>query len=243
MNNKVTIIDIAKKSGVSPATVSRVLNNGNVNIKTKAKVLKTIKELNYEPNLAARNLSSSKKKKIAIIIKNFGYIYRRIILGISDSLNIYGYQKEIFVCNNEQEYESMIKTIKLSTEYMDYVDFVNLKNNDIFKMLKIKFRNDINEYNLCLRYNDDFLSTCVFPKYNKNEKNYIVDNLNIAAKVINENDYNKIYVLDECDQIKKLLPQITHLNLDFYNIGIYIGRILIKKINKENLEKEYEIII
>ena len=243
MSNKVTIIDIAKKSGVSPATVSRVLNNGNVNIKTKAKVLKTIKELNYEPNLAARNLSSNKKKKIAIIIKNFGYIYRRIILGISDSLNIYGYQKEMFICNNEQEYQNILKTVRSSTEYMDYIDFIDIKKDDFFNKLKINFRNNINKYNLMLRYNDEFLSKYVFSQYDKNSNNYIVDNLNLAAKVINNKDFNEIYVLDECDEMQKLLPQIKYLNLDFYNIGIYIGRILIKKINNEELEKNYEIII
>ena len=94
-----------------------------------------------------------------------------------------------------------------------------------------------------LRYNDEFLSKYVFSQYDKNSNNYIVDNLNFAAKVINNKNFNEIYVLDECDEMQKLLPQIKYLNLDFYNIGIYIGRILIKKINNEELEKTYEIII
>ena len=46
---KLTIADVARKCGVSVATVSRVMNgNYPVKAETKAKVLKTIKELNYK---------------------------------------------------------------------------------------------------------------------------------------------------------------------------------------------------
>ena len=56
-----TIHDIAKASGVSQATVSRVLNSsGYVKDETRDKVLKVIKELNYAPSAIARSLSTSK---------------------------------------------------------------------------------------------------------------------------------------------------------------------------------------
>ena len=50
------IYDIAEKAGVSPSTVSRVLNDrGNVKESTKKKVLRIIEEENYIPSALARN--------------------------------------------------------------------------------------------------------------------------------------------------------------------------------------------
>lgn len=69
MNIKVSIKDVAEKAEVSIATVSRVFNGySDVSAKTKMKVLQVAKELNYVPNSAARELSSKKYIKIALII-------------------------------------------------------------------------------------------------------------------------------------------------------------------------------
>ena len=50
------IKEVAKKAGVSIATVSRVLNNNQgVTDETRAKILKAIKELKYQPNRVAKS--------------------------------------------------------------------------------------------------------------------------------------------------------------------------------------------
>ena len=52
---KTTIKEVAKKAGVSVATVSRVMNNQDiVREDKKNKVLQAISDLNYVPNPAAR---------------------------------------------------------------------------------------------------------------------------------------------------------------------------------------------
>jgi DNA-binding LacI/PurR family transcriptional regulator len=57
-----TIKDIAKSTGVSKTTISRVINGtGYVSQETKEKVLAAIKEYNYIPNLIARGLKTSNK--------------------------------------------------------------------------------------------------------------------------------------------------------------------------------------
>ena len=65
----VGIKEIARQANVSIATVDRVLNNRiGVSEKTKAKILGIIKELDYQPNIMARRLSSKKILRFAAII-------------------------------------------------------------------------------------------------------------------------------------------------------------------------------
>jgi LacI family transcriptional regulator/LacI family asc operon transcriptional repressor len=62
------IYDIAKKAGVSVATVSRVLNNSaRVSQKSKEKVQKIMDEVGYVPNIFARGLSLNSVKSIGIL--------------------------------------------------------------------------------------------------------------------------------------------------------------------------------
>jgi LacI family transcriptional regulator len=82
----ITITDIAKKSGVSLATVSRVLNNsGYVKDITREKVLNVIKETNYTPSEIARSLSQNKTNTIGVIVPDITNSYfGEIIKGISE---------------------------------------------------------------------------------------------------------------------------------------------------------------
>lgn len=64
-----TIIDIAKKAGVSFKTVSRVLNhNPHVKEDLRDRVLEAAKALNYRPNLAARSLAGPRNYTIALLM-------------------------------------------------------------------------------------------------------------------------------------------------------------------------------
>jgi LacI family transcriptional regulator len=64
-----TIKDVARLSGVSVASVSRVLNNGpKVSKKTIEKVLKVVEELNYTPNANARALVTQKSTTLGVVI-------------------------------------------------------------------------------------------------------------------------------------------------------------------------------
>ncbi|MDU2881557.1 MAG: LacI family DNA-binding transcriptional regulator, partial [Enterobacter sp.] len=54
-----TMLEVAKRAGVSKATVSRVLSgNGYVSQETKDRVFQAIEESGYRPNLLARNLAT-----------------------------------------------------------------------------------------------------------------------------------------------------------------------------------------
>jgi LacI family transcriptional regulator len=70
---KATIDDVARLAGVSIKTVSRVFNREpNVRESTREKVNRAIAELNYRPNLSARNLASHRSHLIVLIYDDPG---------------------------------------------------------------------------------------------------------------------------------------------------------------------------
>ena len=69
-----TILEVAKKAGVSKATVSRVLSgNGYVSQEKRAHVLQAIAETGYRPNLLARNLAIKSTQTIGLVVTNTLY--------------------------------------------------------------------------------------------------------------------------------------------------------------------------
>lgn len=68
--SNITIKDLAKITGVSTQTISRVVNNKpSVKKETREKVLKSIEEYGYRPNLYAKNLVNKKDKSVLILLK------------------------------------------------------------------------------------------------------------------------------------------------------------------------------
>ena len=69
-----TMLEVAKRAGVSKATVSRVLSgNGYVSQETKDRVFQAIEESGYRPNLLARNLATKKTQPLGLVVTNTLY--------------------------------------------------------------------------------------------------------------------------------------------------------------------------
>ena len=69
-----TLVDVARRAGVSYQTVSRVINDHpNVAPATRERILGAIRELNYLPNVAARNLVTRRSRTVGII--SYGSTY------------------------------------------------------------------------------------------------------------------------------------------------------------------------
>ena len=77
----ITIKDVAKRAGVSIATVSRVLNNTDtVGEPYRAAVQAAIEELHFQPNMAARSLKKRPYHTIGVIMPDFSTpFYEQII--------------------------------------------------------------------------------------------------------------------------------------------------------------------
>jgi len=110
---KINIKDVAKKAGVSTATVSRVLRDfPGVRDKTKKEVLKAVSELNYEINAVARNLRQKKTNSIGIIVGNvLSQFYSVIAKSVEDTNNKYGYNT--ILCNGDENPEKELNYLKV----------------------------------------------------------------------------------------------------------------------------------
>lgn len=96
-----TIHEVARKAGVSVATVSRVLNNRHkVTEKTRTKVERAIEDLNYEPSVLGRNLRNSESRLLLVMIPSISNpFYSQIINGIEDTAIREGYN--IMLCETD----------------------------------------------------------------------------------------------------------------------------------------------
>lgn len=87
-NQNVTIIDVAKESGVSYSTVSRVLNGFEyVKESTRKRVLEAADRLGYVANLQARSLAGGKTNVIGLLVPGLdnGYI-GEVVRGVDEEL-------------------------------------------------------------------------------------------------------------------------------------------------------------
>lgn len=93
----VTLTDIAKLAGVSPSTVSNILNGRtNVGEDTKKRVLKIIKETGYEPNYFASSMRKSSTKIIGIIAEDLTIYTMPIVERVMAVLEDNGYKTLLY---------------------------------------------------------------------------------------------------------------------------------------------------
>lgn len=89
MDERVTIYDIAREAGASPATVSRVLNHSKHPVKQelREKIIKISDKLGYIPNLQARSLKRQTSNSVGVIIPSIANpFYPSIVKGIEDEI-------------------------------------------------------------------------------------------------------------------------------------------------------------
>ncbi|MCH6264497.1 MULTISPECIES: LacI family DNA-binding transcriptional regulator [Neobacillus] len=89
-----TIRDVAKKAGVSVATVSRALNDkGYVHEDTRKLINKAIQELNYKPNEVARSLYKKKSRLIGLLLPDIrNPFFPELARGVEDTMQEHGFR-------------------------------------------------------------------------------------------------------------------------------------------------------
>ncbi|HNP73837.1 MAG TPA: LacI family DNA-binding transcriptional regulator [Kouleothrix sp.] len=101
----VTINEVAEHAGVSPMTVSRVINGSQrVRAETRTRVEQAIAELGYVPNSLARGLSRQKAGTLALIVPDVANpFFTLIVRGAENVARRAGYR--VILCNTESDLE------------------------------------------------------------------------------------------------------------------------------------------
>jgi len=105
MKKEVTIVDVARHAGVSITTVSHALSgNRRVAEDTRARIERSIRELDYRPNPFARGLRTERSHMVALIIPDItNPYYPTLARGMQEALLSEGYQ--MFVCSTDGQGE------------------------------------------------------------------------------------------------------------------------------------------
>ncbi|MPZ73704.1 MAG: substrate-binding domain-containing protein [Nitriliruptorales bacterium] len=98
-----TIYDVAQLASVSPATVSRVINErGNVDPEMTRRVREAVKTLNYRPNGVARNLRRQSAAVWTVIISDIENAhFTALVRGIEDVAHSSGHS--VVLCNSDED--------------------------------------------------------------------------------------------------------------------------------------------
>jgi LacI family transcriptional regulator len=95
-----TIYDVAALAGVSPATVSRVLNGRPVSPSNERLVMDAAQELNYTPNRTARTLRRQLSEVVALMIPDIeNPFFTSLARGVADAAQEAGYS--VVLCNTD----------------------------------------------------------------------------------------------------------------------------------------------
>src|SRR5574344_910419 len=120
LKDRVTIYEVAKSSGVSLATVSRVINKkSNVTEATRKKVEQTIARLGYKPSALAQALATNKTTNIGVVIPSANYVYiSNVLNGITEVAREKGYMLSLFVTSHSRK-EALQVMEKVITSHVD----------------------------------------------------------------------------------------------------------------------------
>lgn len=105
-----TLEDVAKMTGVSRSTVSRVINGDpNVSDATRQSVMEVVKKINFQPNLAARGLANGRTRVLGLVIpRGVNTIFTDpffplLIHGVSTACNANDYSVMLWLADPEYE--------------------------------------------------------------------------------------------------------------------------------------------
>ncbi len=108
-----TISDVAKRAGVSPGTVSRVMNGApNVAVEIREKVEQAIEALGYRPNVAAQSLRSKRTRTLALLVPDITNIFwTTIARGVEDAAQSRDYS--VLLCNTDQNPAKQLRYLNI----------------------------------------------------------------------------------------------------------------------------------
>lgn len=137
-----TIKDVAKAAGVSPSTVSRVLNKtAPISEATRNRIYEAMEELKYVPNDIARSFASGSAKAIAIAINvadaqaYSNSFFNNTVFGIETAAHKNGYNLIVTGTNDERSGMSSIEKLIMSKKIDGLVLPVSMLEPSMLKLI------------------------------------------------------------------------------------------------------------
>lgn len=125
-----TILDVAKRAGLSKTTVSRVINNqAYVSEENRALVLQAMKELDYHPSPAARRLRGQQTMTIGVLVST---VIQPLFACLVDAIERTAYENgyKIMICQSQGNKEKELLFLNmLKTKQVDGVIITSLEND------------------------------------------------------------------------------------------------------------------
>jgi LacI family transcriptional regulator len=164
---KNSIHDIAKKLHLSPATISRVLNNHpHVHKETRSKVMAMVEEVGYRRNAMASGLRTNKTNTVGLIVPRISmFFHAEIVTTIQNELHRHGYNLVICQSNDSVEMEqeltrtlhascvdAVIAACTLFTTDFSHFDVLTKNNIPVIFYDRIPLK----PYPACIIKGDDF---------------------------------------------------------------------------------------
>ncbi|GAE36168.1 LacI family DNA-binding transcriptional regulator [Halalkalibacter akibai] len=136
----VRIIDVAKRANVSTATVSRVLSSPHtVREETMGRVLEAIKDLDYHPNILARQLRTLETKTVIVVVPDISNpFFSKVLRGIEYVAAANGYQVLLKDTTNDLELESGYVDL-LRQKKADGMIFLTVMNSELVNIVENQY--------------------------------------------------------------------------------------------------------
>ena len=108
-----TIRDVAKRAGVAPITVSRVINNsGYVSQEKRDRVEAAVAELDYVPNILARSFRSKQTRTIALILTDItNPFWTEVAHGVEDAAREHKFN--VILCNTDESESRQVEYVSV----------------------------------------------------------------------------------------------------------------------------------
>lgn len=141
---QITIKDIARELGFSPSTVSRALkDNPDISLETREIIHRYAREHNYQPNVLALNLRTSRSNTIGVIVPQLvHHFFSCVLSGIEEVASKHGYN--ILIAQSNEQYNNEVRIVQsflaarvcgvitsLAKDTSKYDHYQTLLNNNI----------------------------------------------------------------------------------------------------------------
>lgn len=210
LKERVTIYEVAKASGVSLATVSRVINNtGTVKENTRKKVLSVINKLGYKPSGVAQALATNKSTNIGVIIPSANYVYiANLLNGITEVCKSKGFSLVLYTTSHSRDdaLNCIERAIKSHVDGVIVFDD-ELEGNDLeilssYSVPVISINNTIKSDNIgCIPFGfEHLIKKIIVDNFNYSDKEMVFLHVHNCGRLLSRIEHQFIKVHNENDR-------------------------------------------